>query len=259
MFIDAHAHLTGQEDPLLPDLLSRAALAGVKTILNVCCDLDDLTRGLVLAAGTSTPKIYTIAAITPHDAAKEMDQFFSLIEESAQAGSLVAIGETGLDYHYMHAPKERQQELLRVHFQLASKEKLPIVIHCRDAFDDLFVILDEESKLCSSPPQVMLHCFTGGIKEARAAVERGWYISFSGCVTFPKSLGLQEVASMVPLDKVLIETDTPYLAPQGYRGRRNEPAFIVETAKMVAKCKNIPQELLAQHATENTETLFKLK
>ncbi|MBS0654372.1 MAG: TatD family hydrolase [Verrucomicrobia bacterium] len=258
MFIDAHAHLTGKEDPGLSSLLARATLAGVKAILNVCCDLDDLVRGLLLASQSSVPKVYTIAAITPHDAAKEMDHFFSRIERESKAKSLVAIGETGLDYHYMHAPKSRQQELLRAHVRLASKERLPVVIHCRDAFDDLFMVLDEESAQLPFSPPVMLHCFTGGIKEAEAAVHRGWYISLSGMVTFPKSLALREVAAFCPLDRLLIETDTPYLAPQGYRGKTNEPAFIVETAKQVAKSKNMSLEELALQTSKNCETLFKL-
>lgn len=253
MLIDAHAHLTHTEDPELEARLQRAQEANVRAIINVCTDAQDLERGLLLSRRVSSPRIYTVASITPHDAAKEMPDFVSLIEQAIEEKSLVAIGETGLDYHYYQETKEKQKERLRFFIRLAQKVHVPIVIHCRDAFDDLFQIFDEEPKA-----QVMIHCFTGTLVEAEKALSRGWYLSFSGIVTYPKSKELQEVASKVPLDKILLETDSPYLAPQKYRGRPNEPAHIVETARLIASLRNIPVEELCTACYRNTCQLFAL-
>lgn len=247
--IDAHAHLTHAEADAVQQLLQRAKEANVEAIINVCCDLDDLLRGLKLAESSQNPKVYTVAALTPHDAAKDDTAFFQQIKKCISEKKLVAIGETGLDYYYNHAPKEVQMASFARYRDLAQEHNLPIVIHCRDAFDDVCNILDPLEK-------VMLHCFTGTVAEAERALERGWYISLSGIVTFPKSTGLQEVAKMVPLDRLLIETDSPYLAPQGYRGQKNEPSFLVATAKIVAALKGISVAALAEATTKNVKRLF---
>ncbi|MBS0635020.1 MAG: TatD family hydrolase [Verrucomicrobia bacterium] len=247
--IDAHAHLT--HDVELPlALLERAKDAGVVGIINVCTGTDDLMRGLSLAKTCHAPKIYTVAAQTPHDALHEDEEFFRAVEEHAQ--SLVAIGEIGLDYHYDFAPKDKQKALFVRYLKLASTLKLPVVIHCREAFYDLADIID-----ATAPElKVMLHCFTGTLEEAKEAVRRGWYVSMSGIVTFPKSTSLQDVARFVPDDNLLIETDSPYLAPQGHRGKTNEPAFLGATAKFVANLRGVPVESLVEITTRNVKRLF---
>lgn len=256
VFFDAHAHLTFDEHADVMPVLERALAAGVAGIINVCTELGDLQRGIALAKSAQesakVPKIYTAAALTPHDASKDDTLFFKEIERAAQAKELVAIGETGLDYHYNHAPKEVQAASLRRYLTLAKNTNLPVVIHCRDAFDDLCLIIDETSPDVS----VMLHCFTGTLEEAKRAASRGWYISMSGIVTFAKSTALQEVAKYVPQDLLLLETDSPYLAPQGFRGQTNEPAYLVATANIVATLRGQTNELLAQSTTQNVKRLF---
>lgn len=189
------------------------------------------------------------AATTPHDVAKSGESDFD--EIAKEASRLQAIGETGLDYYYEHSPRELQQLFLRRYLKLARDHQLPVVIHCREAFADLFKILDEEGHAGG-----VLHCFTGTLEEAQGVIARGFYLSLSGIVTFKKSLELQEVGKAVPLDRLLIETDAPYLAPQSHRGKRNEPAFLVDTARFLADLRTIPFEELALHTSANAEALF---
>ena len=248
MLIDSHAHITfGGLD--VPALLARAKEAGISKIINICTSPDELTRGIELKK--EYPWIYNVGSTTPHDVSKDGEKDFEAF--ASQTEHLVAIGETGLDYYYEHSDKESQQKFLRRYFQLAKKSNLPVVIHCRDAFSDFFKILDEEF----DGPGV-LHCFTGNMDEAHQVIERGWFLSLSGIVTFKKSLELQEVAKIVPLHQLLIETDTPYLAPMPYRGKPNEPAYIVETAKSIANLRGIPFEELADQTAQNAALLFNL-
>lgn len=249
---DAHAHLTSEENVDVTPLLERASAAGVKGVINVCCDLEDLQRGICLAKSKQPLKIYTSAALTPHEATKDDAEFFKEIERLALAKELVAIGETGLDYHYNYAPRDVQIEVLKRYLQLANSVNLPVVIHCREAFDDLCKIIDETCPHI----KVMLHCFTGTLEEAKRAVERGWYVSLSGIVTFAKSIELQKVALFIPKNLLLIETDSPYLAPQGFRGKKNEPAYLVHTALFVANLRNESIDALAQSSTQNVQRLF---
>jgi len=254
MLIDAHAHLTHallQED--IYPLLERAKRAGVEGIVNICTQPDEVERGLALSQ--EFPWIYTVAATTPHDVEKEGEECFSQMQQYARSGALVAVGETGLDYHYYSGSKEIQQHFLRRYLRLAKECGLPVVIHCREAFADFFQIIDEEY---IGQPGV-LHCFTGTPEEAQEVIKRGWYLSLSGIVTFKKSYGLHVVAQTVPLDRLLIETDSPYLAPTPYRGKRNEPAYLVEIAKFIASLRDIsPSELAAATAT-NARILFNLR
>lgn len=249
-FIDSHAHLTSpQVYGDIEEILERAQNAGIKSIINICTNRDTLEKGLQLASQYSW--VYNVAATTPHDVEAEGEELFPLMAECARQGKLVAVGETGLDYHYMHSKPEIQQQFLRRYFQLAHECQLPVVIHCRDAFGDFFRILDEEYR----GPGV-LHCFTGNIAEAHQVIKRGWYLSLSGIVTFKKSEELREVAKMVPLDQLLIETDTPYLAPQSKRGKTNEPSYLLDTAEMIASLKRISLEEVAEATSENGCRLF---
>ena len=251
-FVDAHAHITFEESDEIGATLMRASEAHISSIINICSDLEDLRRGLVLSQTQISPKIFIVAGRTPHDAAKIDEPFFELVAECAKQKKLVAVGETGLDYYYQHAAKEVQEQVFVRHLLLAAENNLPVVIHCRDAFDDLERIISQVAPGVA----VMLHCFTGSLDEARRALDHGWYISLSGIVTFAKSTALQEVAKFVPKERLLIETDSPYLAPQGYRGKKNEPAYLVQTAKFIANLRQESVEDLASQTAKNVEGLF---
>ncbi len=251
-FIDTHAHLTSPDlFPEIGDILSRAKSANVAKIVNICTDVDTLQKGLVLKE--KYPWIYNTAATTPHDVEKEGEEVFPIVKKHVR--DLVAIGETGLDYYYMHSKKEIQKDFFMKYLHLAIEIDLPIIIHCRDAFDDLFAILDAEYK--GKP--TLLHCFTGTMEEAKEAINRGYYVSFSGIVTFKNSEPLREVAKIVPLDRLLIETDSPYLAPQSKRGKVNEPSYLPEVAEMIASVKNVSLEEIAKQTKENAERFFRLR
>jgi len=256
-FIDSHAHLSSSQVwPDIEDILSRAKDTGIQSIINICTDKDTLEKGLELAK--RFPWIFNTAATTPHDVEKEGELYFSTIAEHARNGSLVAVGETGLDYYYEHSPRDIQKKFYIKYLHLALETNLPVVIHCRDAFADFFEILDTEYQVKGQHAPGVLHCFTGTVKEAKAVIERGWYLSLSGIVTFKRSEELREVAKIVPLDQLLIETDTPYLAPQSHRGKRNEPSYLTETVQFIADIKGVSLEELATTTTANAETLFKL-
>lgn len=253
--IDSHAHLS-KSDAFsdIDALLKRAQDSGIRAIVNICTDIETLNLGLELAK--KYPWIYNTAATTPHDVEKEGEEVFSTISSHAHKGHLVAIGETGLDYYYQHSSPEIQKAFLRRYLHLARDCKLPVVIHCREAFKDFFDILDEEYKFSGKHGPGVLHCFTGTVKEAEEVLKRGWYLSLSGIITFKKSEVLRQIAQMVPLDQLLIETDSPFLAPQSKRGQVNEPAYLYETAEIIAKTKGISLEELAQATIKNTCQLF---
>lgn len=254
---DSHAHLTGaQLWESAPALVERAVAAGVTRIANICTDAASLDRGLKL--GLRCPEIVNVAATTPHDVEKEGEQLFDLMASTARSGQLVAVGETGLDYHYEHSPKSLQQEFLRKYLQLALECHLPVVIHCRDAFADFFSILDAEYQLNGRHALGILHCFTGTMEEAEQVLKRGFYLSLSGIVTYKNSDLLRAVAREVPLEQLLIETDAPFLAPQSRRGKGNEPAFLGETCTVIANVKGLPPEAIAQATFANACKVYSL-
>jgi len=249
--IDTHAHLTSEQIlPHLKGVLERAEQSGLAKIVNICTDIKSLEEGLRLHQ--DFPWVYNAAATTPHDVEKEGEEFFPYVERAAAEGKLIAIGETGLDYFYEHSNKKVQQDFLVRYFALALKMQLPLIFHCRDAFNDLFAMAD----IHYSGAPAVLHCFTGSIEEAKGVLDRGWYLSLSGIVTFKKSEGLREVAKYVPLDRLFIETDAPYLAPQNHRGKQNEPSFILETAEAIARAKGIFVEEITRSSTENALRFF---
>jgi TatD DNase family protein len=190
----------------------------------------------------------------PHYAHEELDVSVEEIVERARHPKVVAIGEAGLDYFYDNSPREAQERGFRNHIAAARATQLPLVIHTRDADDDTAAILREEMARGRFP--AVLHCFTGGARLARTGLELGLYVSFSGILTFKKSEALRDVAREVPLDRLLVETDAPYLAPGKHRGKRNEPAYVVETAAMLAKVKGIAPEELARATTNNFFRLY---
>ncbi len=250
MYIDSHAHLSGDElFAKAETLIQNAKDAHVSKIINICTDVRSFDRGLELAR--SHPAIiYNTAATTPHDVESEGASFFPLVEKNLD--QLVAIGETGLDHHYQHSDRKVQENFFRRYCALAKDSKLPLVIHCREAFPDLFKITDQ----CYRDLPLLLHCFTGTEEEAREVVARGWLLSLSGIVTFKNSHALQNVARDMPLSQMVIETDAPYLAPVPHRGKENEPAFVVDTARAIAASRGIQVEELAAATSANAIQFF---
>lgn len=258
-FIDSHAHLTSSAEIFaqVDEILKRALEAGVERIVNICTDVPSLERGIELKK--RYPFIYNTASTTPHDVDAEGAESFPVIAEAVRSGNLQAIGETGLDYFYAHSDRENQKFYLKKYLKLALEYQKPVVIHCREAFQDFFKIIDEEYTLNGRQTSGILHCFTGTLEEAKEVIARDWYLSLSGIVTFKKSLELHNVAKYVPLEKLLIETDAPYLAPQSKRGKQNEPAYVTETAKFIADIKGVSIETLAQITYQNSLNAFQIK
>lgn len=249
-YFDSHAHLCDEKLNNIADALATRALGqNVCRILNICTNVESLKRGLELRK--KYPWIFVSASTTPHDAEKEGECVFPLIEEYALQGNLNAIGETGLDYYYYQETKQAQKTLLRKYLRLALKCKLPVVIHCRDAFADFFEILDEEYVVQGQHVPGVLHCFTGTSEEAKQVIQRGWFLSLSGILTFKKSQDLREIARWVPLDQLLVETDSPFLAPQKQRGAFNEPSFLPEIVAAIAAVKGISVEQVAEVTYHN--------
>lgn len=257
-FFDSHAHLTSPSVfEHLDIILERALQASVTHVTNICTDALSLERGLQLAE--MHPWILQAGATTPHDVEKEGELYFGLFAEAARNGKLAAVGETGLDYYYEHSNRDLQKQFLIRYLLLALECNLPVVIHCREAFADFFEILDAEYMVNGKHARGVLHCFTGTMAEAEEVIKRDWMLSMSGIVTFKKSVELQEVAKQVPLSQLLIETDTPYLAPQKHRGKPNEPSYVVETAAFIAQLRGITVEEVAQTTTANATRLFNIQ
>ena len=197
--------------------------------------------------------VYAAVGVHPHDAAACDDLRIREIRELAQSTRVVAIGESGLDFHYMRSPREVQETALRRHLELAAEVGKPIIIHCREAELRLACIVRETGM----PPRGgVIHCFTGDISAARAFLALGFHISFSGILTFRNAKGLREAAAMVPDDRIMIETDSPYLAPEPYRGKLNEPAFVTRTLEVLADVRGAPLAILAAQTTANANRLF---
>ncbi len=251
-FIDSHAHLSSASVlPDISDIVTRAKNAHVDRMINICTNPITLQEGLLLEK--TFPQIKNAGATTPHDVEKEGESAFPIFAKAAKGKNLVAIGETGLDYYYKELNRDIQKQYLIKYLHLALECHLPVIFHCREAFTDLFAITDVEYQ--KGAPAI-LHCFTGSLEEAKQVIECGWYLSLSGIVTFKNSHALRAVAKYVPLNQLLIETDTPYLAPQSQRGKVNEPSYLSETAECIAKEKGISVEKVAQATFDNASTLF---
>lgn len=254
MLIDTHSHLFFKEFKNdLPEVLERARQADVTTMINVGTDLLSSREAITMAY--QFPNLYAAVGVHPHDVARMGEDDLGLIRELAQDEKVVGIGEVGLDYYYEHSPREVQQAALRKFVRLSLELGLPIILHCRDAFDDCFRILDEEG---GWQGRGVFHCFTGDWAVASRIVEKRFYISFSGIVTFKKSHSLHEVARSVPADLFFLETDCPFLAPEPFRGKRNEPSFVGKTAESVAQLRGISLEEMARQTTQNAQHLFAL-
>lgn len=252
--IDSHAHIHFKDfEGKIDEVLDRARDAGVETIVNVGTDLESSRE--VVQIARRYPQIFAVVGIHPHDVAKMNpgDADLKALEDLAQDPKVVAIGEVGLDYYYEHSPKETQQARLRDFINLAKKAGKPLVIHCRDAFEDCFRIFDEERAWEAGG---VFHCFTGDAKTASFIAEKGFCVSFSGIVTFKKATDLHEAARTVRADRFLIETDCPFLAPEPHRGKRNEPAYVLLVARKIAALRGASVEEIERLTSENTRSVF---
>jgi TatD DNase family protein len=253
MLVDSHCHLDFpdfEED--FDGVLERAAANDIATMLTICTHVTRFER--IAAIAEAHPNIWCSVGIHPHEAAEEPPVTGNELAALAAHPKCIGIGETGLDYFYEHSPKAEQQRNFRAHIDASRQTGLPLIVHARDADDDTIAILREASGEGGFPG--VIHCFTAGPELARVAVELGLYISVSGIVTFKKAEDLRETIADVPLDRLLVETDAPYLAPTPNRGKRNEPSFVRHTAAKVAEVKNVGSDELARATTENFFRLF---
>lgn len=250
--IDSHCHLdSDQFDADREAVIQRALDAGVTHMLAIGTGdgPPDLEAAIRLAGKYEF--IYATVGVHPHDASKP----FENLEQLAQHPKVLAIGEIGLDYHYDFSPREQQQKVFVRQMGIAADAKKPIVIHTREAWDDTIQVIRQHWK-----PQLggIMHCFSGNSEQAKQALDLGFYLSFGGIVTFPKALDIQEAARTAPLDRMLVETDAPYLAPVPKRGKRNEPAFMVETVRKLAALRGVSEDEIAQATSANFRRLFRL-
>jgi TatD DNase family protein len=253
MLVDHHCHLDFPDFAAdLDGVIARAKAAGVGLMVSISTRIRRFEQLLEIVEAHEN--VFCSVGTHPHYAHEELDVPVEEIVRLARHPKVVAIGEAGLDYFYDNSPRAAQAQGFRNHIAAARATQLPLVIHARDADDDVAAILQDEMAKGSFP--AVLHCYTGGAELARCGLELGLYVSFSGILTFKKSDALRSIAQAVPLDRLLVETDAPYLAPGKYRGKRNEPAYVVETAAALAKVKGISLEVLARATTENFFRLY---
>lgn len=253
VLIDTHCHLDFPEfADDLDGLVARAAAAGVGRMITISTRVRRFATYAAIAERFSN--IWCTVGTHPHQAGEETDVTTEELITLSKHPRCIGIGEAGLDYFYDKAPRDLQAKGLRIHIDAARQTGLPLVIHARDADDDMAAILREEMGKGTFP--AILHCFSSGPTLAAAGVELGLYFSFSGILTFKASEALRAIAAEVPQDRLLVETDAPFLAPVPYRGKRNEPAYVAETAKVLAKIRDLEPEALAAITTQNAERIF---
>jgi TatD DNase family protein len=253
MLIDSHCHLDFPDfADELDAVMTRARAAGIERLVTISTRVH--RQAALLAIAERFPEVYCSIGTHPHHAHEEADISAAKLVTCSRAEKVVAIGEAGLDYHYDNSPREAQQRGFRTHIAAARESGLPLVIHSREADDDTARILEDE--MGKGAFAAVLHCFTGGRELARRAVALGHFISFTGILTFKNSQHLRAIAAELPADRILVETDAPYLAPGKYRGKRNEPAFVVETAKVLAGVRGISFDAIAKQSTANFYRLF---
>ena len=251
--VDSHCHLDYLErDGDIEPVVARAHAAGVGTLVTICTKLSEFER--IEGIARRFPRVFCSVGVHPHEAGKEGQQTPDRLVELAARDKVVGIGETGLDYFYEHSPREAQQESFRAHIAAARETGLPLIVHARDADDDTVAVLQEEHARGAFPG--VIHCFTAGSELAKAALGIGFYISLAGIVTFKKAEELRATVREVPLDRLLVETDSPYLAPVPKRGKTNEPANVVYTAQALAELQRVSSAELADRTTENFFRLF---
>ncbi len=253
MLVDSHCHLDFPElSQELDDVIRRAELAGVGHMVTICTHIAKFDQ--IKAIAERYDNVYCSVGTHPHNADKELNYSADDIVALAQHPKCVAIGEAGLDYFYDNAPREAQALGLRNHIDAARETQLPLVIHSRDADDDMISILKEGMEQGAYP--ALLHCFSSGHKLAMEALDMGLYVSLSGILTFKRSQEIRDIVKDVPMDRLLVETDAPYLAPMPHRGKRNEPAYVKHTAEMLAEVKGVSLEEITSITTDNFFRLF---
>jgi TatD DNase family protein len=253
MLVDSHCHLDFPDFASeLDAVVERARGAGIGRMVTISTRVR--RHAQVLAISEKFSDIFCSVGTHPHNAHEELDIDAKALVKIAQHPKVVAIGEAGLDYHYDNSPRDAQEQGLRQHIAAARETGLPLVIHSREADADMTRILKEETGKGAFP--AVLHCFTGGRDLAFAAVDLGHYVSFTGILTFKNSQSLRDIAAALPAERVLVETDAPYLAPLPFRGKRNEPSYVVETAKILATTRGVSMEEITRQTTENFFRLF---
>jgi TatD DNase family protein len=251
--VDSHCHLDFPDfAPDLDGIVERARTADIARMVSISTRVRQFDR--LLAIAERFPDVYCSVGTHPHYAHEEPEVTVDDLIARTRHPKVVAIGEAGLDYHYDYSPREAQEQGLRRHIAAARETGLPLVIHTREADADTARLLEEETATGAFP--AVLHCFTSGRELALKGIELGLYVSFSGIVTFKKTEELRAIAAELPADRILVETDSPYLAPGKFRGKRNEPSYVVETARTVAAARGVPFEDIARQTTENFFRLF---
>jgi TatD DNase family protein len=254
MLVDTHCHIAEPEfDADREEVLRRAREAGVESVIGVGCDLASSRRAVALAEKLSWA--FATVGVHPHEAKTIGEGDAARLKELAGHPKVVAYGEIGLDFYYDHSPRSVQMERFAEQIGIAASLQLPLVIHTRDAWEETFKILADQG---TGRLGGVFHCFTGGPKQAARALAMGFMVSFSGIITFPKAEEIRSAVRETPLDRILIETDSPYLAPQGFRGKRNEPGHVLWVAQKIAEIKQIPLEEVASRTTRNARSLFSL-
>jgi len=256
-FVDSHCHLDDRQFAHDRDaVLQRAREAGLKYILGIGTGDGPPDLEAAIRVADAFPFVFATVGVHPNDAPKLDENTFSHLRDLLAHPKVVAVGEIGLDYHW-GVPGEIQEPLFRLQLRVAADAGMPVVIHTRDAWEGTLTILREQWAPTKLP--CVMHCFTGDTRQAEECLELGFYLAFGGVATFPKSGPIREAARITPADRLLLETDAPYLAPVPHRGKRNEPAFVMHTAAAIASVRNESQEQLAQKTTENFQRIFGLK
>jgi TatD DNase family protein len=255
--IDSHAHI---DFPQFADdrdaMLERARAAGVSTLLAIGSGPGPEKLDAAIPFAEQYDWIYATVGTHPHEAKDLTPAHLEQLAKLARHPRVLAYGEIGLDYFYDHSPREVQQRMFREQMELAAGAKLPIVIHCRDAWDDCMNALEQHWRATGLGG--ILHCFTSTLEDAKRGLDMGFMVSFAGNSTYPKAQNLRDVAKALPLENLLIETDSPFLAPQGYRGKRNEPAYVGEVAKAIGSVRNLAAEEVALATAANFRRFFRL-
>jgi TatD DNase family protein len=258
--IDTHAHLDVKEfDNDRSEVIARAVSAGVTTIITVGTDISSSQKAIELAE--KYPQLYAAVGVHPHDAGRVEGSYHTQLKDLAKHPRVVAIGETGLDFYRNYSPREAQFAILRAQLELVAELSLPIIIHTRRAVQETIEILSDWVKrhfANSGKPRGVIHCFSEDVQTAKKFLDLGFYISFAGYATYPQSEALL-VAKTIPIDKIMVETDCPFLTPQKYRGKRNEPSYVALTAEKLANALGLSIEKFATQTTENAQRLFNLK
>ena len=256
--IDSHAHLEfPQFDEDRDAMLDRAQAAGVKNILAIGSGTGTNKLDAAIPFAEQHDWIYATVGIHPHDVNDVTEETFAQLGTLGKHPKVIAWGEMGLDYHYDHVAPDVQKRVFRRQLEQAKAAKLPIVIHCRDAWPDCLEILQQD--WAASGLGGIFHCFSGTAEEARRGLDMGFLISFAGNVTYPKAQAIRDAAAQVPLEQTLTETDSPFLPPQGRRGKRNEPAFVLEVANTLANVRNLPAEEIAAITAGNFRRFFRIQ